>query len=154
MLTLPLNSSWKFRKLPGLTLDHLPDMLAEGSREELSLPHTWYRDEDPYQGLAVYEKTVGRNAEWKKAFLSFDAADQSCRVFVNGHFAGGHRGGYSRFRLPVPEAVMSDTSWTVQVFLENALNEDIAPSFGDFTVFGGLYRHADLLICGENHFDY
>ena len=154
MLTLPLNSSWKFRKLPGLTLDHLPDMLAEGFREELSLPHTWYSDEDPYQGLAVYEKTVGREAEWKKAFLSFDAADQSCRVFVNGHFAGGHRGGYSRFRLPVPEAVMSDASWTIQVFLENALNEDVAPSFGDFTVFGGLYRHADLLICEENHFDY
>ena len=104
MMTLPLNSSWKFRKLPGLTLDHLPDMLAEGSREELSLPHTWYSDEDPYLRLAVYEKTVGRKAEWKKAFLSFDAADQSCRVFVNGHFAGGHRGGYSRFRLPVPEA--------------------------------------------------
>ena len=153
MQSLSLNQGWKFRKLPGLTLNHLPCALPDGTWENVSLPHTWYSDDDVYQGLAVYEKRISRNISWQKAFLSFDGADQHCRVFVNGHAAGSHRGGYSRFRVPVPDAVMEDESWTVRVFLENIINEDIAPSFGDFTVFGGLYRNVDLLICEENHFD-
>lgn len=153
MKKLSLNPNWKFRKLPGWTLGRLPDALPEDGWEEVSLPHTWYSDDDPYQGLTVYEKTVVRDPSWKKAFLSFEAADQQAQVFVNGCFAGSHRGGYSRFLLPVPEAVQNDSTWTVRVFAENSLNEDIAPSFGDFTVFGGLYRGADLLIKEENRFD-
>ena len=153
MQTLSLNASWKFRKLPGLSLAALPDALPEGAWEDVTLPHTWFSNDDPWQGLAVYEKTVIPEAAWEKAFLSFDGADQSCRVFVNGHAAGEHRGGYSRFRLPVPEAAMRDEAWRIEVYLENSVNEDIAPSFGDFTVFGGLYRKVDLLVCGADHFD-
>ncbi len=153
MKKLSLNPNWKFRKLPGWTLDRFPNALPEEGWAEVSLPHTWYSDDDPYQGLTVYEKTIVRDPNWKKAFLSFEAADQQARVFVNGCFAGSHRGGYSRFRLPVPEAVQNDSTWTVRVFAENSPNEEIAPSFGDFTVFGGLYRGADLLIKEENRFD-
>lgn len=153
MQALSLNPGWKFRKLPGLTLDRLPDPLPSAPWEEVALPHTWYRDVDAYQGLAVYEKTVSRDRAWKKVYLSFDAADQQCRVFVNGHLAGSHRGGYARFRLPVPEEAMTEDEWTIRVFADNSVNEEIAPSFGDFTVYGGLYRGADLLVCEENHFD-
>ena len=153
MKKLSINPNWKFRKLPGWTLDRLPDALPKEGWEEVSLSHTWYSDDDAYQGLTVYEKTVVRDPNWKKAFLSFEAADQQAQVFVNGCFAGSHRGGYSRFRLPVPEAVQNDSTWTVRVFAENSPNEEIAPSFGDFTVFGGLYRGADLLIKEENRFD-
>ena len=153
MLTLSLNQDWKFRKLPGLTLANLPASLPEGAWEEISLPHTWYKTDDAYQGLAVYEKALFRDKAWPRAFLSFDAADQQCRVFVNGHLAGDHRGGYARFRLPIPAAAMAEDTWLIQVFVENTVNEDIAPSFGDFTVYGGLYRSVDLLICEENHFD-
>ena len=153
MQNLNLNPCWKFKKLPGLSIDQLPDPLSEGGWEQVSLPHTWYRADDAYQGLAVYEKTVARDPAWRKAFLSFEGADQQCRVFVNGHPAGSHRGGYSRFRLPVPEAARTDSSWTIRVFVENSENEEIAPSFGDFTVYGGLTRGAELLIAGESHFD-
>ena len=153
MQKISLNPSWKFRKLPGMTLDTLPDMLPDGPWEAVSLPHTWYSDDEPYQGLAVYERTIERDAHWQRVFLSFDGADQRCRVFVNGHFAGEHRGGYARFRLPIPVAAMGDEVWHIRVFLENSVNEDIAPSFGDFTVFGGLYRNVDLLVCHKSHFD-
>ncbi len=153
MQTVSLNSGWKFRKLPGLTLDGISGSLPEGEWEEVSLPHTWFREDDPYQGLTVYEKAIDRVPDGKKAFLSFGAADQHCRVYVCGHFAGSHRGGYSRFRLPVPDAAREEKKWVIRVFLENSLREEIAPSFGDFTVFGGLYRDADLLICEGSHFD-
>ena len=108
MQRVSLNPDWKFQKLPGCTLARLPAALPNGGWETVSLPHTWYRQDEAYQGLTVYEKTVSRNGAWQKAFLSFEAADQQCRVYVNGHFAGGHRGGYSRFRLPIPQAAMAD----------------------------------------------
>lgn len=149
-----LNENWKFMKLPGFTLETLPETLPNAPWETVTLPHTWFSSDDPYQGLAVYEKTIVRDAKEPKAFLSFDAADQKARIDVNGHTAGSHAGGYARFRLAVPDAVTADKTWTIRVFLENRANEDIAPSFGDFTVFGGLYRNVDLLLCGETHFDY
>ena len=154
MRKLSLNENWKFRKLPGFSLETLPDALPDGSWEAVTLPHTWFSDENPYQGLAVYERTVDRDPDARKAFLSFDGADQRCRVFVNGVFAGSHAGGYARFRLAVPDGVMDAPVWTIRVFLDNSADEDVAPSFGDFTVFGGLYRNADLLLCGDTHFDY
>ena len=153
MQALSLNQDWKFKKLPGWTLERLPRPLPGEPWEEVTLPHTWYKTDDAYQGLAVYEKTIKRDKDWPRAFLSFEAADQQCRVFVNGHEAGSHRGGYARFRLPIPEAAMAEDEWTIRVYAENSVNEDIAPSFGDFTVYGGLYRNVALLICEENHFD-
>ena len=153
MEKLSLNQGWKFRKLPGLTISDIPAQLPEGEWTPVTLPHTWFKEEDPWQGLAVYETTFRRQPGWERAFLSFEGADQQCRVFVNGQEAGSHRGGYSRFRLPVPDAAANDPEWQLTVFLENSTNEDIAPSFGDFTVFGGLSRNVDLLICKASHFD-
>ena len=154
MKKISLNDRWLFRRLPGFTLENLPEDLLPFPGEEVTLPHTWHREDAPYKGLCVYEKTLARDPSWKKALLSFDGADQSCRVFVNGFPAGAHQGGYSRFRLPLPEEAETDAQWTVRVFLENRVNEQISPNFGDFTVFGGLYRNADLLVMEPSHFDY
>ena len=154
MRSLSLNENWHFMKLPGLTLSALPDALPDDPWTPVTLPHTWFSDDDPYQGLTVYETTIRRDTDEPKAYLSFDAADQRCRVFVNGVPAGSHAGGYARFRLPVPDAVMADRVWTIRVYLDNSADEDVIPFFGDFTVFGGLYRGAQLLLCQATHFDY
>ena len=152
MKSVKLNEKWRFRRLPEARWEELSTPLPKEGWEAVNLPHTWFSEEEPWQGITVYEKTI-RRAEAPRAFLSFDNADQVCRVYVNGDFAGEHRGGYSRFRLPVPEAARQAEEWVIRVFLDNRVNEDIAPSFGDFTVFGGLYRGAELLEAGEVCFD-
>ena len=152
MKSISLNDSWIFRKLPDHLLEEAPDILFdEFPTQTVTLPHTWYSDDDQYQGLCVYEKEIPR-PEGEQLILSFNAADQNCAVYVNGCFAGQHRGGYSRFRLPIPDAAISDRL-RIQIFLENRVNEDICPSFGDFTVFGGLYRGVDLLALEAEYFD-
>ena len=152
MKTIALNDSWLFRKLPGCALDSAAEVSPEAfPGETVNLPHTWYRDDDQYRGLCVYEKEIPA-PEGERLFLSFDAADQRCAVYCNGLLCGTHRGGYARFRLPVPEAALADTL-RIRVFTDNTLDEDICPSFGDFTVFGGLYRGAALLVSGRDHFD-
>ena len=153
MKKISFNDSWLFRKLPGCSPDDLPEIsLLSFPAEEVTLPHTWYTDDDQYRGLCVYEKEIPAPAG-ECLILSFDAADQNCIVFVNDVFVGQHRGGYSRFRFPIPNAAISDVL-RIRAFVDNRLNEDICPSFGDFTVFGGLYRNADLLVLGKDHFDH
>ncbi len=152
MKTISLNDSWIFRKLPGHRLDEAANLDPEDfPAETVSLPHTWYTDDEQYKGLCLYEKELPR-PEGTRLLLSFGAADQSCAVYVNGVLCGRHKGGYARFRLPIPAEALSDRL-RIRVYVENPVNEDICPSFGDFTVFGGLYRGAELLVCGENHFD-
>lgn len=104
MKTISLNDSWLFRKLPGYTLGNVSALSPEAfPAQTVSLPHTWYTDDEQYKGLCVYEKTLPR-PEGKKLFLSFGAADQSCAVYCNGVLCGTHRGGYSRFlRLRFPK---------------------------------------------------
>ena len=52
MRTQSLHENWKFRKLPGLALKSLPESLPDGEWETVTLPHTWFSNDDPYQGLA------------------------------------------------------------------------------------------------------
>ena len=153
MQSLSLNGLWRFTKLPGASLNALPDTLSVSVWETVSVPHTWYREDDFWRGLAVYEKEISRPGDFPVYLLSFDAVDQCCRVFVNGIEAGGHQGGYARFRLPVPQNALQADTWLIRVFVENTVNEDVLPNFGDFTVFGGITRSAALLCLDAAHFD-
>ena len=151
MQRISLNQSWQFAKIPDGTI---PFTLEGIAWENVSLPHTWYTDEDPYHGVVVYHRELSTNPKWCKAFLEFEGADQVCRVFVNGRPVGEHRGGYARFRFPIPQEALLNGSLSIDVYLDNSINPEVLPNFGDFTVFGGLYRNVNILITEENHFDY
>ena len=150
MKRLSLNESWAFARLP----DGVFPPIAEPEWTAVALPHTWYTDDGPYHGPALYRKTLPVDPAWERAFLEFEGADQVCRVFVNGEELGEHRGAYARFRFPVPETALKSGSLRIEALLDNRVSPDVAPNFGDFTVFGGLYRNVNLLITGEYHFDY
>lgn len=148
-----LNEGWLFRRLPEQTIEQTsPALLPVEGYETVTLPHTWYTDEDPYRGLTVYRRTVCPSPEAEHVFLSFEGADQRCRVWAYGVLLGEHRGGYSRFRVPLPRSASGRTEITV--LLDNRVDETVSPHFGDFTVFGGLYRPVELIEAGECCFDY
>ena len=151
MKRISLNDNWMFAKLPEGTL---PEGRENLSMEAVSLPHTWYREEAPYHGLTLYRREITPEAGWGRAFLEFEGADQVCRVFVNGVYLGEHRGGYARFRFEIPQALFNTGKLLVEVALTNSLSPEVSPNFGDFTVFGGLYRNVNLLLTGEARFDY
>ena len=152
MKRISLCEGWRFRKLPDRTMEQCaPDSLPTDGWEAVSLPHTWYTDKDQYRGLTAYRRELRWDARPACAFLSFDGADQRCRVYADGQLLGEHRGGYSRFRylLERPESDVTELT----VLLDNRLDETISPHFGDFTVFGGLYRPAELIPAGVCSFD-
>lgn len=146
-----LNEGWLFRRLPDQTIEQtIPFTLPRDGYEAVALPHTWYSDDDQYRGLTVYRRTL--RWEGARAFLSFEGADQRCRVWVDSMPVAEHRGGYSRFRVPLTRPDSGESEITV--LLDNRLDETISPHFGDFTVFGGLYRPVELIEAGESCFDY
>ena len=150
MNRIPLNEAWQFTKLSEGTYPPA----VEPAWETVTLPHTWYNDNDQYHGLALYCRELPVDPAWEKAFLEFDGADQRCRVFVNGRGIGEHKGAYARFRLPVPDEALESGLLRIEVLLDNRVSPDVSPNFGDFTIFGGLYRNVNLLVTGEDHFDY
>ena len=85
-----LCEGWRFQKLPGVS----PDLraLPEDGYQRVSLPHTWYTDEDPYRGMTAYRHTLETDPEWKNAFLKFDGADQHAWIYINDCLVGEHRG--------------------------------------------------------------
>ena len=151
MKRISLNSFWQFAKLPGGAIPSAEEGIAW---ETVSLPHTWYSDEDQYHGLTVYRKEVPIDSDWRRVFLECDGADQVCRVLVNGKAVGEHRGGYARFRFEIPREALDSGRITLEILLDNSLNPEVSPNFGDFTVFGGLYRDVNLLIAEDECFDY
>lgn len=54
-------------------------------------PHLWYR-----RSFTLSEEKIK-----KRTLLHFGAVDFRCNVYVNGHMAGGHTGGYTPFTLDV-----------------------------------------------------
>ncbi len=100
-------------------------------------------------------------------FLHFDGVSVSCRVWVNGTYAGGHRGPYTPFDVRIdpclrPE-VNADTAGAadaagVQVFPDvvpaawvlvevDSAEDAKVPPFGgvvDYLAYGGIYRGVTL----------
>ena len=57
-----INLGWEFQKLYQTDINKIHDMekieLDMKGAEQVNLPHTWYSDEEPYKGTAVYRKKM------------------------------------------------------------------------------------------------
>ena len=58
---------------------------------------------DFYVGYGWYRKAfpVKKEILGKKSFLEFDGVFQEAEIFVNGHLAGTHKGGYTGFSIDI-----------------------------------------------------
>ncbi|HCA81189.1 MAG TPA: beta-galactosidase [Bacteroidetes bacterium] len=150
-----LNKGWKF------TRENPPDAqkvdYKDSYWETISLPHTWNaRDgqdggNDYYRGTGWYRKTMLLEAGWrgKKLYLKCDAASLAAEVFINGISVGRHKGGFGAFCLDITPQVNPGTQATIALKVTNARDTAISPLRGDFTIYGGLYRGAHLLVTEE-----
>ena len=87
-----INSDWSFSKE------------SIGTAECVTLPHVWdirssQNGDGGYVGPCAYTKQITLSADWKgkDIYLEVGAANSVAEVFVNGHPAGVHKGGYSLF---------------------------------------------------------
>ncbi len=151
-----INEAWRFSR--GASHDaFLPG--ADDSRwEVVDLPHTWNAqdadDDVPgyYRGPGWYRKRLflPESIADKQVYLCFEGVNQTACVWVNGHFAGRHAGGYTRFALDITHWVVPGEN-LVAVEADNRHDPDMPPLSADFTFFGGIYRDVSLLLTDRVH---
>lgn len=150
--TYPLNFGWKY--LP----EYSEEMVKEGFPEDgfvtVDIPHTNlelpynYFDEKSYQFVSCYRKRFdieGGVKPGKRYLLHFEGAANYSRVFVNGLFAGRHKGAYTPFSFDITRLLV-DGENLLAVMLDSSERSEIPP-FGnvvDYLVYGGIYREVWL----------
>ena len=153
-----INAAWRFTKDAALvTPEHLP--LSADGWEAVDLPHTWNGVDgqdggtDYHRGTCYYTKALSRSElpEGEQLYLEFEAANASADVYVNGHHAGHHDGGYSLFRVEITPFVAAEN--TIVVAVDNSVNDRVYPQNADFTFYGGLYRDVYLIGVPARHFE-
>ncbi|MGC3961017.1 MAG: beta galactosidase jelly roll domain-containing protein [Verrucomicrobiota bacterium] len=160
-VTLPFSDGWRF-----LRADE-PQAVAPGfddtKWENVTLPHTARLEalvagkENPqWQGLCWYRKTFNlpKDAAEKTIILRFDGAMNVAEIWVNGQSAGNFMGGYLPYVMDITPLVNPSAKNVVTVRLDNRDNPITGPkplADLDFNLYGGLYRHAQLIIKDKLH---
>ncbi|UZJ79370.1 glycoside hydrolase family 2 protein [Fictibacillus sp. KU28468] len=86
---------------------------ASGIHEETFCPYIWY------QRLV----TVPEEYSHKRTILHFQAADYVTKLWVNGIFAGLHKGGYTAFSFDITNYINAGKENNVVVKIEDSHNE-------------------------------
>ncbi|MBF6979200.1 hypothetical protein IU403_08610 [Aerococcaceae bacterium zg-BR22] len=147
-----LDDNWKFGRLSEFQYNagQHPTQL-----ETVQIPHTWYREgAEDNSGYGYYSKCLSDN-ELLTGFhyVRFQAVSLIATVYFNGKQIGHHEGGYSAFTVSLPTELLRDEN-TLEVFVSNIVSDEISPSAGDFTIFGGIHRKVELIsFDSEQHFD-
>ncbi|HIY34932.1 MAG TPA: glycoside hydrolase family 2 protein [Candidatus Eubacterium faecigallinarum] len=148
-----INSGWLFSK----DAEKVPNVLPD-NWQEVDLPHTWNGDDgqdggnDYYRGTCYYAKELDGSLfdEGKVNYLEFRGVNSIAEIFFNGEKLITHHGGYSTFRVKIPQVKSSNL---LVVAADNSPNDFVYPQVADFTFYGGIYRDVNLITVEENHFD-
>ncbi|WP_283391079.1 beta-glucuronidase LacZ4 [Millionella massiliensis] len=146
--SIDLNNDWSF---------HFAYQMTASQARRVDLPHTWNAQDalvgrmDYTRAIGNYEKKLFVSADLagKRLFLRFDGANTVTSVFVNGLYAGEHRGGYGAFVIEITDLVKPGKENTLLVRVNNAEQLDIMPLTGDFNMYGGIYRDVHLLVTDD-----
>jgi beta-galactosidase len=102
-----------------------------------------------YQGACWYARTLEAPADWKgrkRIFVRFGAACLVARTFLNQRILGEHRGAFTAFAYELTDLLNYSSKNDLRVEVDNSYREDIPPQSGDFNLWGGLYRTAELIV--------
>lgn len=153
----PLSGNWKFIRsdVPNAQSTSFDD----SAWSTIALPHTWNNldgqdgGDDYYRGTGWYRIHYTPPAELlgRRFYIQFDAASLVADVFVNGNFAGQHRGGFAAFRFDITSLLIAGQDNVIAVRVNNEANQHIAPLQHDFTICGGLYRMVHIICTDAIH---
>jgi len=145
----PFNDGWLFKKA-----EDLPKTLSEDWLP-VKIPHTWNAEDMQvkkntfYAGEAYYRKTYTPDPSLgdKRVFLRFEGVAAVAEVYINGVFAGNHKGGYSAFVIEMTKLLRYGQENEILVKVDNDSRPDVIPvNHTLFGVYGGIYRPVELIV--------
>jgi beta-galactosidase len=155
---LNLNKTWKFIK-QDVAVSQATAPSDPTGWSNINLPHSfdipywrvggamapalgWYRKHVTIDQAVVDAK--------RRVFIEFEAAFQIANVYVNGQFAGQHKGGYTGFSFDITQYVKPGDN-VIAVFLDARWTDTLAPISGEHVFIGGIYRNVTLVITDPVH---
>ena len=173
---IPINDNWLFVHENIPLLERLPENAVP-----VTLPHSW-NAVDGHDGHAIDmpakdwaqgdlsgkpEDRYDRGSYWYyrefeapaqplpggRLYVEIPAANSQATVYVNGHQAACHEGGYSAFRADVTAYLNDGGRNLLAIKVSNEYQTNVYPQHADFTFYGGLYRGVNLISVAHAHFD-
>ncbi len=158
---IQLNENWRFslgdfRHAPQIDFD-------DTGWQTVCLPHTWnnFDGQDGgtyYCGPGWYRKRlkIPASCQTRRVFIRFGAAGFAADVYVNGKPVWRHTGGFAAFVFDITPYLNYGGSNVIAVRVDNTAPDvsekfRIAPISADFTMEGGLYREASLIVTDPVH---
>jgi len=156
-----LDANWQYRQEQ---LDGIWEVWREEETnlwQPVSLPHCFNHADacDPdrtyYRGQGWYRTSidVANPFEGGRTLLHFQGAGQTSSLWVGSTFIGTHKGGYDEFVFDITDAVSAlqrsiktKSAIPIAILCDNSPDPKRVPSeLSDFCLYGGLYRHVNLV---------
>lgn len=151
---LLLNSDWRYKD--NFTESYVAQDYDDAHFQQVNIPHSNvelpynYFDEKIFQFISCYRKNfiLSPENEGRRVFLDFDGVMTYATVYVNGEYAGEHKGGYTPFVVEISEQVRFGEENTLAIAVDSREREEIPPFGGaiDYITYGGIYRDVRLRI--------
>lgn len=152
-----LNREWRYMR--GDCRGAEQTTYDDSAWEQIGLPHSfsipYFMSKDFYTGYGWYRRHVAftdKNLSGK-IFLEFDGVFQEAEIFVNGTFAGRHRGGYTGFSVDITDAAQEGDN-VIAVRVNNLWQPTVAPRGGEHVFSGGIYRNVRLVLKSSAYIDW
>jgi beta-galactosidase len=155
-----LDKGWQFHRGELSSIAEVSRPGREFEWQEVTLPHCVNGSdacdpEKPYfrgQGWYRTRTKIHNPFPEGRTLLHFQGAGQTTALWVGSALVGTHKGGYDEFAFDITEAVraipIDDTrdGISVAVCCDNSPDRERVPSdLSDFCLYGGLYRHVNLV---------
>jgi len=156
---ISINNNWQYSEGIKVTGSFISNFSTSGYKgaKVVNLPHTWNKEDflkrgEFRRGYGSYQKKLDIPKEYKgkRLFLKFEGAGTIANLLVNSHYIGEHKGAYNAFTFEITDYVNYGAENDIDVICNNLPQFDVAPLFGDFNLYGGLYRDAWLIVTDEN----
>ena len=126
-----INNDWTF--MYGDIVEGKEVSFDDSSWYDIGIPHSfgipYFMENDFYVGYGCYRKHFAIQPEWlgKSISLDFQGAFQDADIYVNGQWAGNHKGGYTAFQIDISELAHEGDN-LLFVRLNNLWNPRLAPA--------------------------
>ena len=128
--------------------------------QTVNLPHCYNAfdgvapDVKYYQGVGWYRTTLQISNPYPDGhtLLEFEGAGQKTTVYVDTTVVAHHVGGYDRWTVDITH--FGNGQLPIVVCCDNSRDVQMIPSnLSDFCLYGGLYRHVNLLYMPKQYID-
>jgi beta-galactosidase len=155
-----LDHGWQFRREAINVASKAWDPSENSLWAAVELPHCYNShnacdpDQPYFRGQGWYRTQLAVHNPFAdgRTLLHFQGAGQTTTLWVGSTLIGTHKGGYDEFVFDITEAVRrlssADTKQGVPIAVccDNSSDRDRVPSdLSDFCLYGGLYRHVNLV---------